>query len=138
MKPHYLCYTNFLLVGPIIYFLINKNEVKPWVEYVLVSFLCTTILLSQLFWYNPIRFSVIHKVDAVNAKLVIGCFIVYTLLYKYRLSFLFILAGIAVSFYLSNMYSNQQWCSIQHLYCHAILHLFCFVASFYAFFPMMV
>jgi hypothetical protein len=129
-----LCYTNLLLIISFFYFVFHIHEETPFFEYVLASFLIITIIFSQLFWNNPIKKSNIHKLDAIIAKIVIFSFIFYTLLYKFKISFLFILLAIAISSYYSNYYSNQEWCSKNHLCCHGSLHIFCFIASFYAFF----
>jgi hypothetical protein len=128
-----LCYTNLLLVISLVYFYFNKN--KPLIEYVLASSLIPTIICSQLFWYNPIKKSKIHKIDAIIAKIVIVSFIMYTVCYKFKFTLLFIfLAGI-ISFYFSNYYSTQEWCSNQHIFCHGLLHIFCFIITFYTFSP---
>ena len=136
----YLRYTNLLLIISFLYFLFNTQELrnKPFIEYVLASFLIITIIFSQLFWNNPIKQSTIHKIDAIIAKIVIFSFILYTLLYKFKYSYLFVLLAIAISFYFSNYYSNQEWCSNQHLFCHGSLHIFCFIATFYAFSPVLI
>ena len=130
----YLCYTNLLLSISFFYFVFNIHEETPYIEYVLASFLIITIIFSQLFWNNPIQKSNIHKIDAIIAKIVIFSFIFYTLFYKFMFSFLFILLAIAISAYYSNYYSKQEWCCNHHLCCHGSLHIFCFIASFYAFF----
>lgn len=129
----YLKYTNLLLINPIIYFLSNNSKRKPKLEYVLSLFLIITIILSQLFWNNPIKNSKIHKIDAINAKIVIFSFIIYILIYKFKFSFLLVLFAIFISSYFSNYYSKQIWCSNKHLFCHGLLHIFCFIATFYAF-----
>ena len=131
----YLCYTNILLILSILFFIYKTTqETQPnQVETVLATSLVGTIVFSQLFWNNPIKHSIIHKIDAIIAKIVIASFILYTLIYKYRFTYLLVLSAIAVSFYFSNHYSSQEWCSNKHLCCHASLHIFCFVATFYAF-----
>jgi phosphatidylserine synthase len=136
----YLCYTNLLLIVSLFYFLFNIQETKnkPCVEYILASFLILTIIFSQLFWNNPIKQSKIHKIDAIIAKIVIFSFILYTLFYKFKFSYLLVLLAIATSFYFSNYYSNQEWCSNKHLFCHGSLHIFCFIATFYAFSPVLI
>lgn len=136
----YLCYTNLLLIVSLFYFLFNIQETKnkPYVEYILASFLILTIIFSQLFWNNPIKQSKIHKIDAIIAKIVIFSFILYTLFYKFKFSYLLVLLAIATSFYFSNYYSNQEWCSNKHLFCHGSLHIFCFIATFYAFSPVLI
>jgi hypothetical protein len=134
----YLRYTNLLLFISFFYFLFitqKSNNNPPWLEYVLASFLIITIIFSQLFWSNPIKQSNIHKIDAIIAKIVIFSFILYTLYYKFKYNYLLILLAIAISFYFSNHYSTKEWCSNKHLCCHGSLHIFCFLATFYAFSP---
>jgi hypothetical protein len=131
----YLKYTNFLLVLSIFYFLINITYTTPIIEYIFASSLILTITFSQLFWNNPIKKSFIHKIDAIIAKTVIITFIAYTLIYKFKFSFLLILLAIAISFYFSNYYSNKEWCCNKHIFYHGLLHIFCFIATFYTFFP---
>jgi hypothetical protein len=136
----YLCYTNLLLVFSIIYFLFNKKEInnKSFFEYILAFLLILTIIFSQLFWKNPIKKSKIHIIDAIIAKIVIFSFIFYTLFYKFKFSYLLVLLAIGISFYFSNHYSTLEWCSNKHLLCHGSLHIFCFIATFYAFSPILV
>ena len=135
----YLQFTNLLLILSIFYFLYTKPTIKEKhaIEYLLASFLIITIIFSQLFWNNPIKHSNIHKIDAVIAKIVIFSFIFYTIIYKFKVSYLLVLLAIALSFYFSNYFSNQEWCSSQHLFCHGCLHIFCFIATFYAFIPIL-
>ena len=137
----YLRYTNLLLLISFFYFLFitqKLNNNPSWLEYVLASFLIITIVFSQLFWSNPIKQSNIHKIDAIIAKIVIFSFILYTLLYKFKYSYLLVLLAIALSFYFSNHYSTKEWCSNKHLCCHGCLHIFCFLATFYAFSPVLI
>ena len=131
----YLKYTNMLLFLSIAYFLCTIPDIKnhPKVEFILVGFLLCTILCSQLFWDHPIQHSMIHKIDAIVAKIVIFSFILYTLMYKFKITFLLVLAAIFISFYFSHKYSTQEWCSTNHLCCHGLMHIFCFIATFYTF-----
>jgi len=82
-----------LLIISISYFLSQELKNKQLVEYVLASFLIITIILSQTFWNNPIKHSSIHKIDAIIAKIVILSFILYTLFYKFKISYLLVLLG---------------------------------------------
>jgi membrane-associated HD superfamily phosphohydrolase len=132
----YLCYTNLLLIISMFFFLYKtriRHQPTNKIEYFLATSLIATIIFSQLFWKNPIKHSKIHKIDAIIAKIVISSFILYTLSYKFKLIYLLILSAIVISFYFSNHYSSQEWCSNKHLCCHGSLHLLCFVATFYAF-----
>jgi hypothetical protein len=132
----YLRYTNLLLIVTIFYFLLNKR--KPLIEYILASSFIPTIIFSQFFWNNPIKHSIIHKIDAIIAKTVIILCISYTLYYKYCFSFLLVLLAIAISFYFSNYYSNEEWCSNKHIICHGSGHIFCFIATIYTFSPLLI
>ena len=133
----YLRYTNLLLVITLLYFLFNIQN-KSFIEYVLASFIIPIIIFSQFFWNNPIKYSLIHKIDAITSKIVIFLFILYTLIYKFKFSFLLLLLLIAVSFYFSNYYSNEEWCSNKHIICHGSGHIFCFISTFYTFSPLLI
>jgi len=131
-----LCYTNLLLIISLFYFLFTRQKIKTInFEYILALFIIPTIICSQLFWNNPIKQSNIHKIDAIIAKITILSFIIYTLLYKFKISYLFVLLASIVCFYFSNYYSNKEWCSNQHLFFHGLLHICCFIGTFYAFAP---
>jgi len=130
----YLCYTNLLLIFSILYFVFGAFKTsRPFIEYVLLLFLIITMIASQCFWNNPIPHSIIHKIDAMIAKLVIASFVLYTLLYKFRVTYLIVLFFTVLCAYFSHYYSSQEWCSDKHVVCHGLLHVCCFMATFYAF-----
>lgn len=132
----YLRITNALLAITFFYFLYHTTPHKHQkLEFLLASSLIVTIVFSQLFWNHPVKNSQIHKIDAVVAKIVIFSCTLYTLVYKFRFSFLLVLLAITISFYFSNYFSKKQWCSDPHLMCHGCLHIFCFIATFYTFDP---
>jgi hypothetical protein len=131
----YLCYTNLLLVISIFFFLFNRQHIKSKIEYILASFVIVVIIFSQIFWNNPIKSSRIHKIDAFIAKIAIFSIMTYTLIYKFKLSFLFVILAVFICSYLSNYYSKKKWCSNKHLFCHGLLHIFCFLATLYTFYP---
>jgi len=74
-------------------------------------------------WGGPVFEAILIQyntlLDAVVAKTTIVSFISYTLVYKFKPSYLLVLGCIGGSFYMSNK--------------HSALHLLCFVATFYAF-----
>ena len=132
----YLQVTNLLLVISFLYFLTTTTpHPTQKVEFLLASSLVATITLSQLFWYQPIQHSRIHKVDAIVAKTVILSCVSYTVVYKFQYSFLVVLSGIVSSAYSSHYYSSQEWCSDRHIVSHGGLHVLCFIATFYTFRP---
>ena len=133
LETNTLRYTNLLLILSIFYFVLYAK--KTTIEYIIVFFLILVIITSQLFWNNPIKGSIIHYIDSIIAKIVIIGLIFYTLIYKFRFSVLFVLMAIAVSFYFSNYYSNQEWCGDDHLFWHGLGHIYCFIATLYTFSP---
>ena len=99
MNHRYLCFTNSLLLLTLLYFSIQISRSKVHaIEYVLAFGLVVTIALSQLFWFHPIRGSLLHRIDALNAKVVVACFILYVLSYKFRWSFVLLVGLIFFSF----------------------------------------
>jgi len=48
------------------------------------TILIVSIIVSQFFWKNPIKNSILHKIDSIIAKIVIILFIFYTLIYKFK------------------------------------------------------
>jgi hypothetical protein len=134
--PQYLKITNSLLALTFIYYIFNSK--KNIGENILAILIILIIITSQLFWHNPIHKSNIHIIDAYIAKITIISFIIYILFYKklsYFHLFIFIILLIIMfyTFYLSDYYSNKNWCCQNHLLYHGIAHIFCFLLSIYAF-----
>ena len=129
-KNKCLCVTSS---SSLISYLFNNN-------YSILSFLLlSTYFFSQLFWFNPIQYSLVHKIDSIIAKTTISYFIIYTLTYKelkflLYYSYILIVLNIIIMSYLSNIESTKKWCSDKHILYHGLLHIFCFIGSFYAFF----
>jgi hypothetical protein len=136
LKPYYLCISSSLFSIPlIIYFL--KND-KNLVKNILATFLFLSLLFSQLFWYNPICHSFIHKMDAIIAKLTAFLMITYTLFYinlPNVVLFLYLLLGVLTicAFYKSHFYSSKEWCCIEHLFNHSLIHIAAFFGTMYVF-----
>jgi hypothetical protein len=54
------------------------NNYYNYYNYNILSFLLLlTYFFSQLFWFNPIQYSLIHKMDSIVAKTSISYFIIY-------------------------------------------------------------
>jgi len=136
LKPYYLCFTSGLfLLSLIIYILTNNKNLE---KNVLTFPLILCFIFSQLFWYNPIQNSLIHKLDSNIAKLFSFIFVVYLLIYKklnLYVKLIFVLLGILsiVAFYRSHFFSTKEWCCDNHLFNHALLHISGFFASLYVF-----
>ena len=135
MDPIYLCLINMSLIFWLLYFSFFVQ--KDIILYILATMIISNIILSQLFWSNPEKNSIIHMCDAIVAKIVILTFIIYTCLYKLGnrkkvVIYLLLLIAIATSFYLSNHYSSK-WCSPEHIRSHSCFHICCIFASIFVF-----
>ena len=101
---------------------------------------CFRYMVSQIFWNNPVRWSIIHKIDGVINKLSILLFIGYILYYKkmdisMTYAFMLIITRMIYFFILSNHYSTREWCCYKHIIYHGMSHILCFAGSLYAFLP---
>jgi len=100
---------------------------KNMYEYGLAGLLINNIFLTILFWRKPIKHSVMHKFDALFARISLLSFTEYILFTK-KLSIIksyFMLFSIGmVLFYGSNKESSINWCSKNHILYHMCFHLF--------------
>ena len=136
MKPQILRLTNSLLALSFLFFL-QVSEKNIW-EIILGIFLIITIIVSQLFWANPVRYSTIHKIDGIVAKIVLVLFIGYVTFYKkidssLFYAFLLLIVWMIFFFLLSDFNSRKEWCCNKHILYHGMSHIFCFASSLFAF-----
>jgi len=125
----------FLLLPITIFMYSNKTNIY---ESFLVALLTINIILSLLFWTNPIKHSYMHFYDALFARISFIAFSVYILFIKdieYQIKFLFliILFSSFIMIYYSNKHSKQNWCSNNHIGCHAIFHFLISIGCCFAF-----
>jgi len=134
--PQLLCITSAVSLIPIIAYTL-KNE-KKIEKNILAFFVFLCFIFSQLFWSNPIKYSLIHKLDKIVAKLTSFLCIFYVLFYK-KLStsvlFLYLLLGIfsIIAFYRSYYFSSKEWCCHEHIINHGLLHISGLFFLLYAF-----
>ena len=136
LVTQYLCITSGLFIIPLIIYFFSNHKILE--KNILAFVLCICFILSQLFWYNPVRDSFIHKMDARVAKLNAFLFISYTLFYKKLYGFvlfLYLLLGVLTTyaFYRSNYYSCKEWCCDEHLFNHGLIHIAAFFSILFAF-----
>lgn len=139
---HFLCLTTLFFLLPLIAFLLKKlgvfnitNFLPVYmsefitIEYLLVGLILINIIMSLLFWSNPVDGSVIHILDGFFAKFSLITFVFYTLFYK-QLSTYAIIVYLGILFVslifagLSHYYSSQEWCSNLHVIFHGCMHFF--------------
>jgi hypothetical protein len=136
IKPQCLCITSGLFaIVLIIYFFTNDKILE---KNILATFLFLCFILSQLFWYNPIKNSFIHKLDAIIAKINVFLFLTYTLFYiklSTNVLLLYLLLAILClyAFYRSHFFSNKEWCCNEHLFNHSLIHIGSFFGALYVF-----
>lgn len=113
--------TSSLFVVPIYIHHMSNIEI-PWI---LQKLIIVQGFVSITFWWNPIvnRFTIIHKIDKVLARISISSVIGYKILHNPTLLFTFSIIVMFYFFYLSNVYSRKSWCSKPHILCHCIAHI---------------
>ena len=134
---NYLRITNLSLLFSLLYFYLHSKKNNK--ECFLAGVLVLIIILSQLFWSNPIQHSTIHRIDAMVAKMGFVSFVVYILFFKKHpwwgcLCGIFIIFCISISFFFSHHFSSLEWCSENHLICHGMMHIFSYIGTFFAFY----
>jgi hypothetical protein len=138
LNHFYLCVSSSLLVTSLFYFMLCSSH--SIMECFLAFLVVCVLITSQLFWYNPIRYSLLHKIDAIIAKSTILCFFIYTFFIKsqddIRFFGYFALFVVLLFFAtLSDHYSQQEWLSTSHIVFHGLLHIVSFMGTFFAFCP---
>ena len=106
---------------------------------ILAVLLFINTICSVLFWSNPIRYSIIHKIDCIFARITFVFVVYYFLFYKNTTGifhafgiFLYILFTYDI-FLLSDHYSSIEWCSEKHVYTHMIFHISTVIGIFLIF-----
>jgi hypothetical protein len=120
-----------MVVAPIVY-LVQKSSTTPYQETLFFHLLLVNLFCSVLFWstvgspsFPP--YSMIHHIDGWFAKVSGVSISVYVLFHKsfyQKISYGVVLALILYFFWMSHLYSTQDWASQNHLYYHRWLHVF--------------
>jgi len=135
MNGFYLSITTMFLLFPIIIFI--QNDKKNIYETILACLLVINIILSFLFWTNPIENNLIHFYDGICGKISYIVFSIYILFlknleYKIKLIYLILIFLSSLMFYFSSKF-KKKWCSKNHLLCHSIFHFLISLGSSIAF-----
>jgi len=134
-NPHLLFSSLFVLL-PLSFFYLNPE--KNNYENILAGLLLINFALSVLFWSNPIKNGLIHKIDAFFARVSVFCFIAYVVFLKkisiFHKTLFFILLFIGLLFfYYGSKESYKSFCFKNHSICHMFFHLFIYLAGCFAF-----
>jgi hypothetical protein len=122
---HCCCFSILTFLYPMYIYYLKPD--KNIYEHGCFGVTALAICCNQVFWINPIRFSLRHKIDGVVAKISFFYYFFYVTNKKtlstaemnrfYQLVFI-----LGSSFCVSNYFSSKQWCSPRHLICHVIFH----------------
>lgn len=125
---HYCCLSILNFLYPL--YIFYHKPVKNIFEKGCAGFNIAIVICGELFWINPIRRGIYHKIDSIVVKSAVFYFGFYILLIKsnsierllqcYSNIFL-----IGLSFYFSNYYSSKKWCCSNHIISHIIFHIAC-------------
>jgi len=125
MSHKLLILTSFLMSVPAV---LNLIKTTDKIETMFDCLIIIASIVSVLFWSNPIRDCIRHKIDGFLAKLAIitGC--LYIFLYQKndyvdKLAFLLSLVMIINLSILSNCFSRKRWGSRNHIVCHLFFHI---------------
>lgn len=136
MSNQYLLLSSLLVLLPLSLFYMKTDKNKY--HYILANLLIINMILSILFWSNPVKQGLIHKIDAVFARISLICFLLYIIflqeiciLYQ-ALSFILFFTGIFM-FSNGDKESSKNWCSKSHINYHMCFHLFVYLAACFAF-----
>ena len=141
-KSNYtLCLSSLIFIIPLAYILYRLQQNKHMstinsiLSYMMISVLCLNIILSILFWYNPVKNSYVHILDRTLVRISLVLFIIYFCLQRPTLkeiaTFVFILCAIRLFAYYSNYFSSIDWCNSKHIQYHSFFHLFCGLGCMY-------
>lgn len=111
----------------------QKKERNSY-EIIISLLLFINIICSLAFWSNPIQNSIIHRIDAIFARVSIVFFTIYFLFYKetkliMKNIYLSTLINGVIMFYFSDENSRIEWCSENHINSHFIFHIFSIIGS---------
>jgi len=135
MSNHHLLFSSLFSLLPLSYFYFKKD--KNNYEYVLAALLLINLILSIMFWSNPKKNGLIHKIDAFFARISILFFVIYVIFFKeiifHKVCFLILSSITVFMFYNSNKESSKGWCCQTHTNSHMFFHLFAFLGATIAF-----
>jgi hypothetical protein len=127
------CSSHLFLIPLFVYVILIK---KTRFQTILFSALYSNFIFSIAFWYNPIKHSMVHKIDAIAARTSIILMLIYTLSLRnlsfYMLFWYFLnIITMLFFFYMSNVFSSNKWCCVPHIICHFMSHVFACIGVFF-------
>lgn len=142
MELHHLCCISITTyIFPIIFYCKRYQDILCKIN-LFLSILA--IICSNLFWINPIKNNIYHKIDGIVAKITYSYVVGYTIyglnnnfnenlskIYLYRY---YGLNVIVISLFLaSSYYSSKKWCCPKHIFFHVLFHIIGMLSTIYAY-----
>jgi hypothetical protein len=122
-----LVFSSSFFILPFLYLYFFVENPNPY-EMSLSVLLLFNFILSTLFWHNPMKHSIIHRMDGYLAKIMVVLVFIYIAFIKeIEKYYKFVFYGFYLLFMkmakLSNIFSRKLWCSDIHIFCHFFMHL---------------
>jgi hypothetical protein len=139
-KLHYLCcISTSTFILPVIYY---YNTCMNFYCYtIIMPLIVLCIICSLLFWTNPIKKNIYHKIDGIIAKITYSSVVFYTIIKliniqtkKYLYEYLIFNIFVILLFLFSNYYSSKKWCCPQHIFFHTMFHIVGMISTIYTYF----
>ena len=132
---------HYLLVGSSFLLLLNYiyERQNEW-ENNLIGLVSINFILSVMFWMNPMKGSLIHRIDAAFAKISLLMFTTYIMFIKSvgsrrKFAYTIALSFVAITAFFSNIFSRQEWLGHEHVMSHFAFHVFASTGTLFAFAP---
>jgi len=132
-----LLFSACFFILPFLYLILFVENSNAYERY-LSTIMLINFIFSILFWHNPIKNSIIHKLDRffVILALIYGTIyisIIKSITIEYKYFFLILFFIFIFLHKLSNKYSTKKWCSKKHIFYHFLMHIVGISASYIAF-----
>jgi hypothetical protein len=132
-----LVFSSVFLILPLLYltyFVEEPNEPELYLSKLLLG----NAILSLLFWHDPIKNSIIHKLDSFLVRVSVVAVFIYIacikqIEYTYKSLFFTLYAFFLGLAKISNVFSREEWCSNQHIFYHFLMHIVGISGSYIAF-----
>jgi len=134
---HLCCLSTSLFSIPVIYYYQYCIDLYCNINRFLII---QSILFSWLFWRNPIKNNIYHKMDGISAKITYSCVVYNTFIKLYKIynnkyvyKYLLINILVILLFLISNYFSSKKWCCSKHILFHFIFHIAGVLSTIYTF-----
>lgn len=125
-RYNYCCLSILTFTYPLYFYSIKI--VKNNYEHNCAILTSLMIIFGELFWINPIKFGLFHKIDGIIVKInflfhINYLFFIKLFVVKDKIKLYITFLIFFILMYFSNYYSLQLWCSQNHILFHVFTHL---------------